>query len=57
MSRTNSKTPEQRKAEREALLATLNDKVRALANSDEWVAYLRFIAAFRRYSFNNVLLI
>ena len=57
MARTNSKTPEQRKAEREALLATLNDKVNALANSDDWVAYLRFIAAFRKYSFNNVMLI
>ena len=46
MNRKNTKTPEQRKAEREALLATLNDKVAALANSDEWLAYLRFIAAF-----------
>jgi antirestriction protein ArdC len=57
MARTNSKTPEQRKAEREALLATLNDKVAALATSGEWLAYLRFLAAFRRYSFNNLMLI
>jgi hypothetical protein len=57
MTPTNSKTPEQRTAEREALLATLNDKVAALGNSAEWVNYLRFIAAFRKYSFNNLMLI
>jgi antirestriction protein ArdC len=57
MTRKNTKTPEQRNAEREALLATLNDKVAALASSDEWVAYLRFMAMFRRYSFNNLILI
>jgi antirestriction protein ArdC len=57
MSRKSTKTPEQRKAEHEALLATLNDKVAALAASGEWLAYLRFIAAFRNYSFNNLMLI
>jgi hypothetical protein len=57
MARMNSRTPEQRKAEREALLVTLNDKVAALATSGEWLAYLRFLAAFRRYSFNNLMLI
>ena len=57
MARTNTKTPEQRNAEREALLATLGEKVAALSSSAEWIAYLRFTAAFRRYSFNNVLLI
>ena len=57
MSRTNTKTPEQRKGEREALLATLAEKVAALANSDEWLAYLRFLGSFRRYSFNNLMLI
>jgi hypothetical protein len=57
MNRTNSKTAEQRKAEREALLATLADKVAALASSDEWVSYLRFVTAFRKYSFNNLMLI
>jgi hypothetical protein len=55
MTRTNSKTPEQRKAEREAVLATLGEKVAALASSTEWIAYLRFVAAFRRYSFNNLI--
>ena len=57
MNRKNTKTAEQRQAEREALLATLGDKVAALASSDEWLAYLRFMAAFRRYSFNNLMLI
>jgi antirestriction protein ArdC len=57
MARKNSKTPEQRKAEREALLATLGEKVAGLASSTEWLAYLRFMAAFRRYSFNNLMLI
>src|SRR6478672_9153808 len=57
MNRKNSNTAEQRKAEREALLATLGEKVATLASSDEWLAYLRFVAAFRRYSFFNVCLI
>lgn len=52
-----TKTPEQRMAEREALLATMGEKVAALASSAEWIAYLRFIAALRRYSFNNLMLI
>jgi antirestriction protein ArdC len=57
MTRKNTKTAEQRQADREAILATLGDKVAALAGSDEWLAYLRFVAAFRAYSLNNVLLI
>ncbi|SOD72874.1 antirestriction protein ArdC [Jatrophihabitans sp. GAS493] len=51
------KTPEQRKAEREALLTTLGEKVATLASSAEWVNYLRFMTALRRYSFNNLMLI
>ena len=50
MTRTHTKTGEQRKAEREALLTTLGEKVATLASSHEWTAYLRFVAAFRRYS-------
>jgi len=57
MNRQNTKTAEQRHAEREAQLQTLGDKVAALATSGEWLAYLRFVAAFRSYSLNNVLLI
>jgi antirestriction protein ArdC len=52
-----TKSREQRQAEREALLAQLGEKVAALADSEEWVAYLEFVAAFRHYSFNNLLLI
>ena len=40
-----------------ASLATLGVKVAALSSSAEWIAHLRFMAAFRRYSFNNVMLI
>jgi antirestriction protein ArdC len=57
MSRKNTKAAEQRQAEREALLSTLGEKVAALASSDEWLSYLRFVAAFRAYSVNNLLLI
>jgi len=51
------KTPEQRAAEREALLERLGEKVATLGSSTEWIAYLRFMSAFRRYSFNNLMLI
>jgi N-terminal domain of anti-restriction factor ArdC len=51
------KTPEQRAAKRTALLDALGNKVAALASSSEWMAYLRFVAALRRYSFNNLMLI
>jgi antirestriction protein ArdC len=51
------KSPEQRQAERQALLDSLGEKVATLADSAEWIAYLRFMAAFRRYSFSNLMLI
>lgn len=51
------KTGEQRAAEREALLERLGEKVATLGSSAEWIAYLRFMSAFRRYSFNNLMLI
>jgi antirestriction protein ArdC len=51
------RTPEQRQAEREALLATVADKIDTLTSSGEWAAYLRFLGSFRHYSFNNTLLI
>jgi antirestriction protein ArdC len=50
------RTPEQRQAEREALLERLGEKVDALCNSGEWMAYLRFMSGFRRYSFSNLML-
>jgi antirestriction factor ArdC-like protein len=51
------KSPEHRAAERKALLDTLGEKVAALASSSEWLAYLHFVAAFRCYSFSNLMLI
>lgn len=51
------KTPEQRQAERQELLATVADKIDTLTSSTEWVAYLRFLGSFRSYSFKNTLLI
>ena len=51
------KSSEQRQAERQALLDSLGEKVATLADSAEWIAYLQFMTAFRRYSFNNLMLI
>ena len=51
------KSPEQRQAERQALLDSLGEKVATLGESAEWIAYLQFMAAFRRYSFHNQMLI
>ena len=57
MTYRSSKTAEQRQAVREALLATLADKIAALASSEKWIGYLRFVAAFWKYSFTNLVLI
>lgn len=54
---TKTKTPEQRKADREAILDTLHTKIDTLTSSEDWAAYLRFAASFRKYSFNNQMLI
>lgn len=51
------KSTEQRQAERQALLDSLGEKVATLTDSAEWVAYLRFMTAFRQYSFANLMLI
>lgn len=51
------RTVEQKRAEMEALHATLAEGVEALRNSDTWAAYLRFCASFHRYSCSNLLLI
>jgi hypothetical protein len=53
MSGANSNTAEGRKVDHEALLKTLGGEGRELASSCEWLAYLRFVAAFRRYSFQQ----
>jgi hypothetical protein len=54
---TSTKTPEQKTAEREALLDQLHQKIASLTNSAEWTAYLRFLGSFRNYSPRNILLI
>jgi len=56
MART-KKSPEQRKAEAEALHARLVEQVEALASSDAWEKFLTFAQSFHTYSLNNVLLI
>lgn len=55
--RKTTKTPEQRKAEAEALHAQLTSAVEALGNSEQWARFLRFASAFHKYSLNNVMLI
>jgi len=52
-----TKSPEQRRAEMEALHGQLAEAVEQLRSSERWTAYLRFCASFHRYSFSNVLLI
>lgn len=52
-----TKSPEQRKAEAEALHARLAEQVEALATSEAWKKFLTFATSFHTYSFNNVLLI
>lgn len=51
------KTPEQRKAEMEALHDQLAQGVEALRSSQSWKAYLDFCGSFHRYSISNLLLI
>jgi antirestriction protein ArdC len=48
---------ESKKTEVKGLLDKLSDNVKALTSSDDWKKYLNFQTFFRRYSFNNVLLI
>jgi len=50
-------TPEQRRAQAEALHATLIDQVQQLADSDRWQQFLSFARSFHTYSLNNLLLI
>jgi hypothetical protein len=52
-----TRTPEQRDAERQALLDQMTAQVAALRGSDEWQAWLRFAARFHTYSFRNQMLI
>lgn len=52
-----TKTPEQRRAEAEALHATIAEQVEELRSSEAWTRFLTFAQAFHRYSINNLLLI
>lgn len=51
------KSPEDRKAEMEALHERLTAQVETLRNSDQWTAYLDYCRSFHRYSFGNLMLI
>lgn len=53
----NTKTPEQRRAEAEALQASIAEQVEQLRNSDAWTRFLDFARSFHRYSLGNLLLI
>ena len=52
-----TKTAEQRRAEADALHASITAQVEALRDSDAWQRFLTFAQAFHSYSLNNVLLI
>ncbi len=53
----NTKTPEQRRAEAEALHESIAEQVEALRDSEAWTRFLSFATAFHRYSLGNLLLI
>ena len=53
----NTKSPEQRQAEAEALHETIAEQVEALRDSGAWQRYLEFAQSFHRYSINNLMLI
>lgn len=51
------RTPEQKRAEMEALHEKLAEGVEALRASSTWTDYLAFCRSFHRYSFSNLMLI
>jgi len=53
----NTKSPEERRAEAEALQASIAEQVEQLRQSEAWTRFLDFAQAFHRYSINNLLLI
>ncbi|ROQ30862.1 uncharacterized protein DUF1738 [Frondihabitans sp. PhB188] len=55
--RTPAKTIEEKKAQADALHASIATQVESLRDSDRWTAFLDFAQAFHAYSLNNVLLI
>ena len=53
----NTKTPEQRRAEAEALQGSIAEQVEELRNTDQWKKMLDYAQKFHAYSINNLLLI
>lgn len=53
----NAKSPEERRAEAEALQASISEQVEALRESETWARFLDFAQSFHHYSLNNLLLI
>ena len=53
----NTKSPEERRAEAEALQASIAEQVEQLRASEAWTRFLDFAQVFHRYSINNLLLI
>ena len=51
------RTPEEMRAQAEALHASITDQVEQLRDSEQWIRFLNFTRSFHSYSFNNVLLI
>jgi antirestriction protein ArdC len=51
------RTPDEMRAQAEALHASITDQVLQLRDSDQWIRFLNFTRSFHAYSFNNVLLI
>jgi hypothetical protein len=51
------RTPEQRKAQAEALHTSIDEQVQQLAESEQWRRFLDFARSFHTYSLNNLLLI
>lgn len=52
-----SKSPEERRAEEEALQAAIADQVEELRTSGAWMRFLRFAESFHTYSLGNLLVI
>lgn len=53
----NTKSPEERRAEAEALQASIAEQVEQLRQSEAWTRFLDFAQVFHRHSINNLLLI
>lgn len=51
------RTPQERRAQAEALQASIAEQVEQLRSSEDWQRFLTFLQSFHTYSLNNVLLI